>query len=97
MEFNFKSAVHHANMARELSVDKHSTDVFYVTTEKVFHAHLSLLLPHIPVLASLVCQGCLDSHSKVVTFIPGIQQQVFSTALEEFYLGDQTDRLEKNN
>ena len=66
-----------------------------MTTEKVFHAHLSLLLPHIPVLASLVCQGCLDSHSKVVNFIPGIQQQLFSSALEEFYLGGQTDRLKK--
>ena len=85
---------HLLSIKKELLGDKDFSDDVFFTKQGIFHGHFSLILQQIPSLATLVCEACIANHQKIVFFLPEMGPDALSTALLEFYLKGDVDKLE---
>ena len=78
-------------MRKQLLADETTSDVIFRTERASFFGHSHLLLPHLELLSSLLCDSCRYSHEKIVIIFPDVESEFVEEGLVDFYLkGDIT-------
>ena len=91
--FFLKSDKHLEAVSKELYNDKYFSDIVFIVKNKSFYGHSSLILQHIDSLGDLLCGFCKDGHEQMVIFLPGVDEHFIETALAEFFLRGDPDKL----
>ena len=91
--FFLKSDKHLEAVSKELYNDKYFSDIVFIVNKKSFYGHSSLILQHIDSLCDLLCGFCKDGHEQMLIFLPGVEEHFIETALAEFYLRGDPDKL----
>ena len=70
-----------------------SATSFSLQKNSLFYGHFSLMVQHLPLLATLVCEGCIKSHQKIIISLPEIEPEFVETSLLEFYFKGEFGKL----
>ena len=79
----FSEHLHEIN--KYLLTNREVCDVFFNTSSSTVSAHSHILLQHVPLLSSLLCQHCRSGHEKTVIILPDVEAEVVEAALLQLY------------
>ena len=90
---SLKSSDHFFKIGKELFEDEEFGDLIFKTGSSTISAHSHLLLQHVPLLSSLLCDHCRHGHEQVVIILPNVESEFVEIALMEFYLKGDSRKL----